>query len=475
LSSKFDDPHATLLAPPPGIEAGDGTRATTATERPPAVWPADPGPVPGTVLGGKYRIERVLGAGGIAVVAAAYHLQLRCRVAIKYLLAEALEYPEIVERFSREARAAARIRGEHVARVIDVGVFDDGAPFIVLEYLDGQDLADLLEKEGPLGVPEAVRYVLQACSALAEAHAAKIVHRDLKPANLFLAKGPDRRKKIKVLDFGVSKIVDEPMTEPARILGTVAYMSPEQLEGSSNVDARSDIWSLGVILYELLAGYAPFRGQTLVLLAQTIRVNAPEPLSTIRADVPAALDAVVRSCMRTRPEERPPSVLDLALALAPFADRRDRDSVRTIAGVLNGSMAPPPPEVVSGSMLTLPVPPPLPTPSAEARPMPLHMMSLPIPLTSEAPVSTDVDTLDDVPLVVGDGDPSHSVPTTRWIGRRVVIAAGLFAAALILAVVAPTTSPSATAPAEPPPPTDVKLPTPKPMPSAAAHSADGGR
>ena len=458
MSSKFDDQKATLVAPPPEIEGEEGVRATTATERPPPLWPTDPGPMPGTILGGKYRIERVLGAGGIAVVAAAYHLQLHCRVAIKYLLAEALEYPEIVERFSREARAAARIRGEHVARVIDVGVFDDGAPFIVLEYLDGQDLADLLEKEGRFSVADAVRYVLQACSALAEAHSAKIVHRDLKPANLFLAKGPDRRKKIKVLDFGVSKIVDEPMTDAARILGTVAYMSPEQLEGSSNVDARSDIWSLGVILYELLAGHPPFVGETLVLLAQTIRENAPEPLSSIRSDVPPALDAVVQSCMRTRPEERPPSVLDLAIALAPFADRRDRDSVRTIAGVLNGSLAPPPPEVASGSVLTLPVPPQLPTPSTEARPMPLHMFRMPIPVSSEAPVSTDVDTVDDVPIITGvDGDPSHSVPTTRWIGRRVVIAAGLFAAALLLAVMAPTTS-SRPAPAEPPPPI-VKLPT----------------
>jgi serine/threonine-protein kinase len=421
--------------------------------------------VPGTILGGKYRIDRVLGSGGIAVVAAAYHLQLHCKVAIKYLLAEALEFPEIVERFSREARAAARIRGEHVARVIDIGFFDDGAPFIVLEYLEGHDLSDLLEEQGRFSVPDAVRYVLQVCAALAEAHAAKIVHRDLKPANLFLAKGPDRRKKIKVLDFGVSKIVDEPMTDAARILGTVAYMSPEQLEGSSNVDARSDIWSLGVILYEFLAGHPPFRDQTLARLAQAIRANIPEPVTAIRSDVPPALDAVVQACMQTDPEGRPPSVLDLAIALAPFADRRDRDSVRIIAGVLNGSLVPPPPEAASGSMLAIPIPPRLPTPSTEALPMPLASLPVPVPVSSEAPVSTDIDTLHDVPFVPGvDGDPSHSVPTTRWIGRRVVVAAGIFAAAVLLAVLAPRASSRPAAAADGPPPAVEKIPSAKPAP-----------
>jgi serine/threonine-protein kinase len=368
-----EDPGATLPADTTSVEPPDArvtARAGVGGVRPP---PGAGGPTPGTVLGGKYRIERVLGTGGIAVVAEAYHLQLRCKVAIKYLLAEALEYPEIVERFSREARAAARIRGEHVARVIDVGVFDDGAPFIVLEYLEGIDLQALLAEKGPLPVKEAVRYILETCEALAEAHAAKIVHRDLKPANLFVAKGPDRRRRIKVLDFGVSKIVDEPMTDPARILGTVVYMSPEQLRTSSAVDARSDIWALGVILYELLAGRPPFLGRTVVTVAQRIGTNLPESLIDFRSDLPRELDKVIRRCMSTDPAERPSSVLELAKALAPFADSRAKDSVRTITGVLYGSLAPP---GLDSGTVDLPVPtvPPV----------------VPPPVASDAPITTPI-------------------------------------------------------------------------------------
>ena len=299
-------------------------------------------PREGAVIGGKYRIERVLGTGGMGVVAAAHHLQLNRRVAIKYLLTEALEYPDVIERFTREAQVAASIRGEHVARVIDIGVFDDGAPYIVLEYLEGVDLAAHAASHGPLPIADVIGYVLQACEALAEAHAANVVHRDLKPANLFLAKQPDRRRIVKVLDFGVSKIMGEPMTTPSALLGTVLYMSPEQLRASSLVDARTDIWALGVILYELLAGVTPFNGVTIVGVADAVKLNAPTPLRQHRRDVPAALEAAISRCLRSDPAERHASVLELAVAIAPFARGDAQQSVRSISGVLRGSVAPPP-------------------------------------------------------------------------------------------------------------------------------------
>jgi serine/threonine protein kinase len=381
-------------------------------------------PTPGTVLGGKYRIEQVLGYGGIAVVAAAYHLQLHRRVAIKYLLVEALESPEIVERFTREARAAARIRGEHVARVIDVGTFDEGAPYIVLEYLEGFDLERHLKREGPLHITHAVRWILQTCEALAEAHAAKIVHRDLKPANLFLAKGPDHRKKIKVLDFGVSKIIDEPMTERDRILGTVVYMSPEQLRAASEVDLRTDIWSLGVILYELLAGTPPFSGHTIISVAQAIERNAPRPLSEVRPDIPRTLENVVTRCLQTDPNDRYASVLELANALAPFMSTRDRETIRRISGVLQGSIAP---QAFDSDNVAAPVLPPAP-----------RVPQMPPPVASDAPMTTSTETANHVVVSMPHARHSRTSTAVSALRRYAVwlVAAVLTVVALLLAVIA---------------------------------------
>ncbi|MCA9587667.1 MAG: serine/threonine protein kinase, partial [Myxococcales bacterium] len=189
-------------------------------------------PKAGDVLAGKYEVEHVLGQGGMGVVVAARHKQLDQRVALKFLLPEAMAHAQVVERFAREARAAARIKGEHVARVIDVGEMEGGIPYMVLEYLEGRDLGAALAADGPLPVGDAVRYVLETCEALAEAHAAGIVHRDLKPANLFIAKHPGQRDIVKVLDFGISKMIEpanQALTQTATVLGTAFYMSPEQL------------------------------------------------------------------------------------------------------------------------------------------------------------------------------------------------------------------------------------------------------
>ncbi|HEY3664483.1 MAG TPA: serine/threonine-protein kinase, partial [Polyangiaceae bacterium] len=209
----------------------------------------------GDVLAGKFRIERVLGQGAMGVVVAATHIQLDERVALKFLLPEALANADAVARFAREARAAVKIKSEHVVRVSDVGTLESGSPYMVMEYLQGQDLSEWMTNHGTLNVSDAVEFLLQACEALAEAHALGIVHRDLKPANLFVTARRDGTPCIKVLDFGISKFTapgsNLNMTKTSTIMGSPLYMSPEQLSSTRTVDARTDIWALGVILFEL--------------------------------------------------------------------------------------------------------------------------------------------------------------------------------------------------------------------------------
>ena len=244
---------------------------------------------PGQVLAGKYRIERVLGQGGMGVVVEATHLQLEDRVAIKFWLPEALANPEAVGRFAREARAAGKIKGEHVARVIDVGTLETGAPFMVMEYLHGRDLSAVVREGGPLPPAQAVDAVLQACEALAEAHALGIVHRDLKPANLFVTTRPDGTPAVKVLDFGISKVTnpsssDHALTKTTSVMGSPLYMSPEQMTATRDVDARTDIWAVGAILYELLVGHVPFSAETLPQICGLILTSPPRPIrvATVR-------------------------------------------------------------------------------------------------------------------------------------------------------------------------------------------------
>ncbi len=229
---------------------------------------AQPGFANGSLVGGKYLVEETVAEGGIGVIVAARHLALEQRVAIKHLKAKALENPSLVERFVREARLAAQISSEHVVRVFDVGSLPEGGPYMVMEYLHGQDLGSLLAS-GPLSIPRAVDYIVQACDALAEAHVLRIVHRDIKPENLFLAERPSNTPILKIIDFGISKVAptrgegDSWAHETAanERFGTPLYMSPEQLRSSSNVDSRTDIWALGVTLFELVTGRLPFVGR----------------------------------------------------------------------------------------------------------------------------------------------------------------------------------------------------------------------
>ena len=283
----------------------------------------------GEILGGKYRVDRVLGSGAMGVVLAARHLGLDARVAIKLLRPHMLEHEDAIARFAREAQAAARILSEHVARVLDVGTLEDGAPYIVMEFLEGIDLQQWVEERGPLPVDQAVDFLLQAGEAVAEAHAMGIVHRDLKPSNLFCANRPNGALCIKVLDFGISKVSatgssgpSMSMTSTATLMGTPLYMSPEQMGSSRGVDARTDIWSLGIILFELLTGKVPFSGESLPEVCLKVTSHSPPPLRRFRTDVPADVEAALMRCLEKDRLNRWATVAELCSAIAPYGLER---------------------------------------------------------------------------------------------------------------------------------------------------------
>jgi eukaryotic-like serine/threonine-protein kinase len=294
-------------------------------------------PAPGSILAGKYEVERILGAGGMGVVLAARHMQLGQRVALKFMRGLAAQDPGAVERFLREARAAVSLTSEHVARVLDVGTLESGAPYMVMEYLAGVDLAAVLRRGGPLSVERAVDAVIQACEAIAEAHARGIVHRDLKPANLFMTERAEGSALVKVLDFGISKPAplserqEERLTVSGMVMGSPGYMSPEQVRSSKDVDARSDIWSLGVILYELLTGVSPFQGETIGDTFARITSEPPPRIQSLRRDIPDALSETIARCLERKLTARLQSVGELALRLAPFAPPETGVLVQRIA------------------------------------------------------------------------------------------------------------------------------------------------
>ncbi len=329
-----------------------------------------PGLAPGTVLLDKYRIVRELGSGGMGVVLAAEHLVLGQLVAIKFLLPELAVLPESTSRFLREAKAASRIQGEHIVRVLDYGTLPlepldppsgeqptppsgarppgearslvdeltatEGQPFIVMEYLEGKDLGRYLKAGASFSIEEAIEFTVQAAEALAQAHRAGVIHRDIKPGNLFLTLLPDGRPLVKMLDFGISKVVEEAaqenleLTKTTAVMGSALYMSLEQMRSTKTVDFRTDIYSLGVSLYELLTRTHPFTAESFSELCVKVSLDPPDPITRHRPEIPAALaDAIARAYARY-PDDRYPTVGTFVSALAPFAAKETRAAIEAI-------------------------------------------------------------------------------------------------------------------------------------------------
>jgi serine/threonine-protein kinase len=301
----------------------------------------------GQVIAGKYRLDTILGTGGMGIVVGAMHMQLDQRIAIKFMSPLLSDNDGGLRRFMLEAKNAARIQSEHVVRVFDVASLEDGTPYIVMEYLDGEDLGQLLKRRGPLSPGEAADYILQAGEAIAEAHLAGIVHRDLKPGNLFCCRRADGTPLVKVLDFGVSKLLPREdvtvrmgtVTGPHIVIGSPHYAAPEQLRSLADVDTRADLWALGAILYKLVAGHSPFTGDTLLDVFTNV-VHVPlRPLRLARPDISAEFGAVVARALTKDRDARFQTVADLARALVPFVRRRSLASVERIENLYRGRPA----------------------------------------------------------------------------------------------------------------------------------------
>jgi serine/threonine-protein kinase len=296
----------------------------------------------GDVIGDKYEVTGVLGQGGMGVVLAARHRVLDRSVALKFLHPSLRGSAESSARFIQEARAGSRITNEHVARVYDVETVD-GVPFMVMEHLTGKDLRAILEERGKLDYVESADLLLQACEGIHEAHAMGIVHRDLKPGNLFITTERNGTPLVKVLDFGIAKSTapsDISATAGAAVFGSPHYMSPEQFASTRNVDARTDVWSLGVILYELLTGRPPFPGGALPEVYAAVHAGTYTTPSRYRPDIPPALEKLISDALVQDPEKRLPSVEAFAAPLAPFATGVGRASYNRIQPLGSSPSAP---------------------------------------------------------------------------------------------------------------------------------------
>ncbi|APR87736.1 Serine/threonine-protein kinase pkn3 [Minicystis rosea] len=299
------------------------------------------GIAPGAVLLDKYRVVREIGAGGMSLVLSAAHVSLGTKVAIKLLLPTLADLPDSPQRFEREAKAATRIEGEHVAKVLDAGTLPAdgpgaGRPYMVMELLEGKDLGRLIKEGRHFSVTEAIDLVVQAADALSRAHEAGVVHRDVKPSNLFLTQRSDGSPLVKVLDFGISKVVEEAaqesleLTKTTAVMGSAMYMSPEQMRSTKTVDRRTDVWSLGISLYELLTHTHPWTAETFSELCVKVSLDPPDPLRVHRHDVSEALARAIEIAYARKLEERYQSVGQLVLALAPFASPATRKHILAI-------------------------------------------------------------------------------------------------------------------------------------------------
>ena len=405
----------------------------------------------GSIVADRFRIERVLGSGGMGVVAIATNLQLDQRVVIKVLHDRFAGEPDVVARFLREARAAAKLRSEHVCRVFDAITQPSGSPLLVMELLHGRDLAAEIAA-GPLPVAEAVDRVLQACAGIAEAHAHGIVHRDLKPANLFVTRGLDGAPLVKVLDFGIAKLTTHTrqLTHDDVVLGTPVYMSPEQLRSARDVDARADQWALGVILYQAVSGRLPFSGPNVAEVAARIARDAPAPLDSARVD--PAFAAVVMRSLAKDPAQRYRDIVGFARALVPFGGPTAATTAALAARLLGDNI---------GNDATL-------RPGALAAVLAETVAPVEETVATQSPIATD-------PTVAAPVPPAarSSVPRAGVIAA-VVLGIGMVAATTAIVIghhrkPAVATAPPAPAPA--PVPAPATAPPPPAPPARAAEAA----
>lgn len=368
--------------------------------------PAPHYPQPGEVLEGKYEIQRVLGAGAMGAVVRATHVLRKAPVALKFMSPEIMQVPGVVERFLNEGVAASQIDSEHVVKVLDVSRLDSGVPYLVMEYLEGEDLRELLAREGRPGladIPRCVHFVLQILRGLQVAHRAGIVHRDMKPANCFILQKDGEPDFLKLVDFGISK-VQQPdalqLTNAGASLGTPLYMSPEQARSPRDVDARSDLYATAVILYELLAGNPPFVPESGTLSELLIRLGTEEPESIehTRTDLPAGLWNTIYHGLAKNPAERYQNAAEMAEALAPYADARS-------AGVLAKVLA----RAKSGLSQ---FPPPQGPPTQVDPKVPFHPPESTVMIPSQRPSGT---------IVTAGGAPSSASARTAQPGNTVAI------------------------------------------------------
>ena len=448
----------------------------------------------GDILASKYRVEKVLGIGGMGVVVAAHHVDLDQKVALKFLLPQAASNDDLVNRFLREARASVRLKGLHVAKTLDVGRLEDGCPYIVMEFLDGHDLhAEIRSKGVALPIDIACSYVLQAAEGLAEAHSLGIVHRDLKPGNLFLTRGVDGRPLVKVLDFGISKTMDKSivsdglsLTKTEMLLGSPLYMSPEQMRSSKHVDERSDLWALGAIAYELLTTKVPFEADSILELCfKVAQENAPNP-QMWRPELPDALAAAVLKCLQKNADDRFSNVGELARAFEPFALARDRGTAERALDVLGAGKRPfqrsmPAPALSANSTAATVVEPSTPRlGESGATPAP------------GVPQSSKSELLVAPPAAAWGTTQAHAAGPAKSRKGIIAIAAGFVVAGALAAVVvvskkgggdgvvaagggsAMPTAPASANATSPPVPAPVPLPVLLPLSATADQAADAG-
>ena len=401
-------------------------------------------PTVGDIIADKYRVDGQLGEGGMAVVFAAHHLLLDKPIAVKLLSPELPRLPQIIERFLTEARAAARVDSPHVARVMDVGVLVNGLPYMVMERLDGCDLEELLRLEKRLAIGDAVDYVLQALQGLAHAHTLGVIHRDLKPSNLFLAHQADGSAIVKILDFGIAKLDKvSRATQQGQAVGSPTYMSPEHIRNIGAIDHRTDIWAMGVVLYELLTGRPPVEEEGVGETLAAVLNKRPPPPSALRPEIPPGLDAAIMRCLEHDPTNRWPDVAHFARAIAPFGTGACASFPDAIEQTLRQQL-----RRYSGSKAFVPRPP--------------------TPITAMVPVNPTT-TTQEAPAVSEDSVPELQ-PRRRklWVALAVIATAGATYGLLVNAHVLQSFAFSG-------PPADATTPLAQPSDSLASASASAAK